>query len=1067
MLSGCATKEDFSDPGAISKALGGVRAVEPQLSGNFRHAACAPLGPAPPTSNDIVPEPACPGPGANRRDLARVLGAIKRRGSRSLDLAGARAALIAEVILGRSPAHLRSAIERLYREARRAGHTKSESAGTWSDLSAAHLVAAQRHDDPIALFAALDAADRAVAADGRNPEARFNRAVALEYLALEAPAREAWRDYLKIDPSSGWAGEAHQRLDRLVHEAETIAIWTEKAERLAEAALDGDASAAGELARSAPERARQLVQREILPRWGRTALAGDEASATRALSTARVIARALRPIDGDALLDEAITAIDAAESNSERLDALRRGHEAFGEGMAIYEGRKQIERASARFDDALAWFKSGGSPLDGWATVYVAICEYLLSLPGSAAVRLEVLTEDPALDRYPALAGRALWQLGLSELARGERERALERFKRASTAFRRTGDRESLVAIEDLMASAYDFLGDTSRSWRYRYLTLRALQWVTSYRRRWVIIKTTAESLQERGNPHLVLPLLDELVRISSNDPEGLSQALLRRSVALAGLGDQERAAQDAANAEAAVAHIEDPNLRSRIGVDLLVGRVSSILRSNPAAALRLLDEPLRFYRRARNELLLARVLLARARAALATGHEIEAEENLNEALDRAERQWQDIRDEQLKLSFLGELQTAFDDLLLAQYRRDAEAAFNTTERARSRLLLEQAGERPLTAAGARAELSPGTVLVEYALVRNRLLVWTLARERLSLAVVDWTAVSGSELMRRLDEAVRKGDDEALRNQLARLHQFLIRPIADRLPAGTPLIFVPHGAVSDVPFSALLDRSTGRYLIEDHPVVVAPSASLHLVALRRARELGGRGSPNLLAVGDPAFDRRWHPDLGPLPGARREVEVIAGLYRPDALVLVGEQATSDAVANAMRGRSVIHFAAHALISAAEPERSALALAPASTEPSSGDLTAAIIDRLSLSGTNLVVLSSCSGAAGPIVKGEGTMSLARSFLAAGASTVVAGLWPVEDHPIADFFELFHKRLRAGDNPADALQSAQLHFLRSPDPDRRSPRAWGGLQAYGASGEKLSRGRLTKQTARREP
>ena len=96
-----------------------------------------------------------------------------------------------------------------------AADQSSPDARTVSDLSAAYLARAARDNSQQDLMKALSAADRAVQADDRLAEAWFNRADALEGLSLVAEARDAWRDYLKVDGQSGWATEARRRLERL------------------------------------------------------------------------------------------------------------------------------------------------------------------------------------------------------------------------------------------------------------------------------------------------------------------------------------------------------------------------------------------------------------------------------------------------------------------------------------------------------------------------------------------------------------------------------------------------------------------------------------------------------------------------------------------------------------------------------------------------------------------------------------------------------------------------------------------------------------------------------------
>jgi hypothetical protein len=81
-----------------------------------------------------------------------------------------------------------------------------------SDLSAAYLVLAQRHNTQADASRALALANRALENDRLMPEALFNRALALEVSGLREDARAAWQAYLTIDDRSGWADEARARL---------------------------------------------------------------------------------------------------------------------------------------------------------------------------------------------------------------------------------------------------------------------------------------------------------------------------------------------------------------------------------------------------------------------------------------------------------------------------------------------------------------------------------------------------------------------------------------------------------------------------------------------------------------------------------------------------------------------------------------------------------------------------------------------------------------------------------------------------------------------------------------
>ena len=164
------------------------RFVEPRLSGGF---AWAPYrGPMRAT------EP------ASQPDQMKVAGAAAdaiERADKDHSAKAERAAGVALMLVGRPDA----AVSYL------------RTAGAWSDLAAAEYAEALRTGRTSTLSTALDAANRAVAADPRAPEALFNRALILQHLGRTDDARTAWRRYLEVDPSSPWAAEARTRLNEI------------------------------------------------------------------------------------------------------------------------------------------------------------------------------------------------------------------------------------------------------------------------------------------------------------------------------------------------------------------------------------------------------------------------------------------------------------------------------------------------------------------------------------------------------------------------------------------------------------------------------------------------------------------------------------------------------------------------------------------------------------------------------------------------------------------------------------------------------------------------------------
>lgn len=145
---------------------------------------------------------------------------------------------------------------------------------------------------------------------------------------------------------------------------------------------------------------------------------------------------------------------------------------------------------------------------------------------------------------------------------------------------------------------------------------------------------------------------------------------------------------------------------------------------------------------------------------------------------------------------------------------------------------------------------------------------------------------------------------------------------------------------------------------------------------------------------------------GDLPASAIEARAVAA--RLNAVPKIGAAATAEAIAQA-RGAEILHVAAH----------TALQLEGAVLHLHDRALTALEIGELRPA-PRLVVLASCGGATGHDDAGNG--SIAAAFLDAGADTVIATRWSVEDAQANQFVTAFYDH--GGDrDPVVALVAAQ--------------------------------------------
>ena len=264
-----------------------------------------------------------------------------------------------------------------------------------------------------------------------------------------------------------------------------------------------------------------------------------------------------------------------------------------------------------------------------------------------------------------------------------------------------------------------------------------------------------------------------------------------------------------------------------------------------------------------------------------------------------------------------------------------------------------------------------------------------------------------------------------------RLYAWLIAPLLDALPAATRhLHLVPEGALYYLPFAALQDAS-GTFLVERFSLSVTPSAGV--LAITRAHN--PRLWRSILLVADP--ENR-------LPGSRKEADAIADLPAIRALELVGEQANRDNLIELAENYDIIHIATHGTFVRRAPWFSRLEL-------HGGALNVADIGRLRLN-AYLVTLSACEtalsgGLSSDIPAGDEWIGLNQAFLVAGAPTVMASLWPIDDRVSASFMVGFYKNLLDAQGKARALAKIQRQFIQ--DPGTHHPFFWAPFSIIGDS------------------
>jgi len=101
--------------------------------------------------------------------------------------------------------------------------------------------------------------------------------------------------------------------------------------------------------------------------------------------------------------------------------------------------------------------------------------------------------------------------------------------------------------------------------------------------------------------------------------------------------------------------------------------------------------------------------------------------------------------------------------------------------------------------------------------------------------------------------------------------------------------------------------------------------------------------------------------------------------------------------------------------------------------------------------DLVVLSACETGYGKYEEAEGIISLARSFMYAGAPSLVVSLWQVSDVSTAIIMTDFYQNLYHGMDKSIALRKAKLDYIGIADGVAAHPAFWSPFIQLGDNGQ----------------
>ena len=281
-------------------------------------------------------------------------------------------------------------------------------------------------------------------------------------------------------------------------------------------------------------------------------------------------------------------------------------------------------------------------------------------------------------------------------------------------------------------------------------------------------------------------------------------------------------------------------------------------------------------------------------------------------------------------------------------------------------------------------------------------------------------------------------------SESAYLYELLLKPVMNQKRQAEseekPLIIIPDGSLSKLSFDVLLPRSVPLdehtlissqfrklpYLIKNHRLRYGYSVStlLDLSEVRYAAEHTYVGFAPEYGKNDERYLNHVTVDLPPLVLTQEHAQGMADLMYGKAIT--GKNASIPNFSRFLVNTHILQLIMHGESNDSLDLNSWLAFSK-DTSTHGGFLLASDIYQLGIH-TNLLILHACQSGEGRVQTGEGKMSLARAFIAAGCPNIINSMWNADEETSITIMSDFLHFLKEGMPLDEALQQAKCQFIQ---------------------------------------
>lgn len=281
--------------------------------------------------------------------------------------------------------------------------------------------------------------------------------------------------------------------------------------------------------------------------------------------------------------------------------------------------------------------------------------------------------------------------------------------------------------------------------------------------------------------------------------------------------------------------------------------------------------------------------------------------------------------------------------------------------------------------------------------------------------------------------------------RLARfLYDQLIIPIQPYVKE--ELIIIPDSWLYFLPFECLIkEQGENFYHFRSHQYLIQEVAISYNFAASLAidKKNTHQNFKEQLLIIAPSFinDSR---QLKELKFSKDEVTKVSNILTAD--IWEDKKALKTSFVESAKDYQILHLASHGIMDNQNPDYSFIAFTELPDNIGNEVLYVSEIYNIDLN-ADLIVLSACQTAKGKLYRGEGLLSIAHAFIYAGAKSIIASLWNVDDEQTPALMEKFYISLNKGLTKPKAIQQAKNDYLKSAIGFKAHPYYWSGFMVIG--------------------